>query len=155
TIESPRPGYTHFLLLRGEPGIGKTRMIEELSLEAYNRGWTVAWSRSYEQESAVPYRPWTEILRALLQNDPTFSALLTASTIETGQTQDTESAQGTIPTGRHPLKLDQLSALLPELATHFHSAHPSAGISHEQKRLHLWEATLNLLTTLSKFQPLL
>ncbi len=51
----------------GEPGIGKTRLAEELSLAAYTRDWAVAWSRSYEQEGTIPYRPWTEFLRTLLQ----------------------------------------------------------------------------------------
>src|SRR5205085_4423171 len=58
----------HVLLLMGEAGIGKTRLAEELSHEAHTRGWAVAWTRAYEQEGAVPYRPWMELLRMLLKN---------------------------------------------------------------------------------------
>ena len=61
----------HVLLLMGEAGIGKTRLAEELSHEANTRGWEVAWTRSYEQEGTVPYRPWIELLRTLLQHVPT------------------------------------------------------------------------------------
>src|SRR5207244_5590946 len=32
----------HFLLLTGEAGIGNTRLVGELSMEAYTRGWLVA-----------------------------------------------------------------------------------------------------------------
>jgi DNA-binding SARP family transcriptional activator len=129
--EMSRSSPGHFMLLIGEPGIGKTRMAEELGLEAYNCGWTVAWSRSYEQESAIPYHPWTEILRTLLE-------------------------QGQAPAQNlSPLKLDQLCALLPELADYIHPAQPSPGVSPEHRRLHLWETILGLLTTISKFHPLL
>jgi DNA-binding SARP family transcriptional activator len=156
TTDSAQPEHTHFLLLRGEPGIGKTRMTEELSLEAYNRGWTVAWSRSYEQESAIPYHCWTELLRTLLQSDSTFFELVTTSArAGAGRGQAPLLQAPAKNQSGHLLKLDQLSALLPELADHIHPARPSSGVSHEQKRLHLWEAILGLLSTLSKFHPLL
>ena len=137
----------HFLLLRGEAGIGKTRLAEELSLEAYTRGWAVAWSRSYEQERAIPYRPWTEVLRVLLHGTATFSELVNSVTTS-------GSAGAPSPSS---VKLERLSALLPELA--IDAAQPAmrspAPLPHEQERLHLWEAALGLLGTLSKIHPLL
>src|ERR1051326_7301776 len=51
------------VILMGEVGIGKTRLAEEVSREAQRRGWNVLWSRVYSQESGVPYRLWTEMLR--------------------------------------------------------------------------------------------
>ncbi len=144
-MASSRPKHRHFLLLKGEIGIGKTRLAEELSLEAYERGWTVAWSRSYEQEGTIPYRPWTELLRTLL---PSTAALA-------------EVAQMAAPPGdtnaQHPLKLERLSVLLPELAQFTTTPHTrsSLPIPYEQERLHLWEATLGLLGIFSKSQPLL
>lgn len=61
----PESQYSHFLLFTGEPGIGKTRLAEELSVEAFTRGWTVAWSKTNEQEGTIPYHPWIEVLRTL------------------------------------------------------------------------------------------
>jgi predicted ATPase/DNA-binding SARP family transcriptional activator len=142
-----RPKQPHFLLLRGEAGIGKTRLAEELSIEAYTRGWAVAWSRSYEQERTIPYRPWTELLRTLLHGTAAFSELTSSAAPDSSPSLPTPS----------PFKLERLSALLPELAVHtpFSATRPSPPLSHEQERLHLWEATQGLLGTLSKTHPLL
>ena len=49
------------VILMGDVGIGKTRLAEETGLEAKKRGWAVAWTRAYAQESSIPYRMWVEI----------------------------------------------------------------------------------------------
>ncbi len=136
----------HFLLLMGEPGIGKTRLAEELSIEAYTRGWAVAWSRSYEQERTIPYRPWTELLRTLLHGTSTFTDLVNNASSGDGSVSPTSSS----------FKLERLSALLPELVAHTTlPMRSSPTLLHEQDRLHLWEATLALFGALSKTHPLL
>ncbi len=142
---SSRPKHMHFLLLKGEIGIGKTRLAEELSLEAYERGWTVAWSRSYEQEGTIPYRPWTELLRTLLPGTAELAEVVQRAALPGGAN------------AQHPLKLERLSILLPELAQYTATSHTrsSLPIPYEQERLHLWEATLGLLGIFSKSQPLL
>ncbi len=58
------------MVVMGEAGIGKTRLAEETSREAHERGWAVTWSRSYAQESTIPYRLWIEIMRGLINSDP-------------------------------------------------------------------------------------
>ncbi len=139
-VTSSRARQPHLLLLIGEPGIGKTRLAEELSLEAYTRDWAVAWSRSYEQEGTLPYRPWTELLRTLLQGAKTLEELVHT----TG-----------VPPHLAPFKLERLGTLLPELASATPAARLAIPLPHEQERLHLWEATLGLLDTLSAINPLL
>jgi len=58
------------MVLMGEAGIGKTRLAEETSRDAHEHGWAVAWSRSYAQESTIPYRLWIEVLRSSIHSDP-------------------------------------------------------------------------------------
>ncbi|XYH94189.1 ATP-binding protein [Sorangium sp. So ce1128] len=53
-------------LVAGEPGIGKTRLLEELAERASARGFAVAWGRGWELGQAPSFWPWLEILRALL-----------------------------------------------------------------------------------------
>ncbi|MFL5629155.1 MAG: DUF6788 family protein [Ktedonobacteraceae bacterium] len=136
------------LLLMGDAGIGKTRLAEELSHEAKTNGWAVAWTRAYEQEGAVPYRPWIELLRTLLKQVPVDVLIENAGVRSKEET----------PTSIHytPTILERLCTLLPEvrdLLPHNGRIYPQ--LSAEQERLHLWEATLGLLDTLSKIRPLL
>jgi len=49
-------------LVVGEPGIGKTRLAEEVAALAGKRGLTVAWGRAWETGGAPPFYPWIEVL---------------------------------------------------------------------------------------------
>jgi DNA-binding SARP family transcriptional activator len=142
----------HFLLLMGEAGIGKTRIAEELSLEANAQGWSVAWGHAYEQESAIPFRPWIEALRTMLQDAPLeflFSNDEPSFSAPPDNRTETKHYASSLKEKRA-----KLSALLPELAvydtlTETHNATISP-MSPAQERLHLWEAILALLTALSR-----
>jgi DNA-binding SARP family transcriptional activator len=121
------------LLLVGEAGIGKTRLAEELSRAAQNAGWAVAWSRVYSQESSVPYRQWTEVLRSAMAH---------------GLWQRQEIA-------KNRALYQPLCSLLPELQDLFGKNPAPASLSPEQEQLRLWEAALQLLITISERTPLL
>ncbi|HEV8634284.1 MAG TPA: AAA family ATPase [Chloroflexota bacterium] len=51
------------VLVAGEPGIGKTRLVAELAHQAGADGWLVLVGRAYDAEAAPPYRPIVEALR--------------------------------------------------------------------------------------------
>src|SRR5207248_3872196 len=121
------------MVLLGEAGIGKTRLAEETSRDAQERGWVVAWSRSYAQESTIPYRLWIEILRSLINNDP-------------WQKQELH---------KHPLLLTRLSALLPELYMPLPDGASPVRQSYEQEQQSLWEAILELFKLSIERTPLL
>lgn len=59
-------GQGKLLMLVGEPGIGKTRIAEELATTAVQKGADVLWGRCREERGAPPLWPWTQIMRALL-----------------------------------------------------------------------------------------
>jgi predicted ATPase len=52
-------------MLKGESGVGKTRLLAELSEEARRRGCTVFEASAYEAEAGRPYGPWIDALRRL------------------------------------------------------------------------------------------
>ncbi len=60
-------GQPRVLLLVGEPGIGKTRISEELTTYARLRGARVFWGRCHEGEGAPPFWPWVQIVRSFVQ----------------------------------------------------------------------------------------
>ncbi len=57
-------GSAGLVMVVGEPGIGKTRLVEELGAYASVRGARVCWGHSYEAEVGVPYLPFVEAFRA-------------------------------------------------------------------------------------------
>ena len=54
--------------LTGEPGIGKTRLTEQVAAEAREIGSAVCWGFATQAEGAPPYWPWLQILRSLVQD---------------------------------------------------------------------------------------
>jgi len=53
------------LLLTGEPGLGKSRLLDELRDQVRERGGTVLEGRAFEAEAGRPYGPWIDALRQL------------------------------------------------------------------------------------------
>jgi predicted ATPase len=61
-------GHGRLVLLSGEPGIGKTRLAEEISNDASARGMRVLWGRCWEGGGAPAYWPLIQILRACVDD---------------------------------------------------------------------------------------
>jgi DNA-binding SARP family transcriptional activator len=57
---------TRVVLVEGEPGIGKTRLLEEVAGEAVARGTAVLWGRAFEGGAAPAFWPWLPPLRTLV-----------------------------------------------------------------------------------------
>ncbi|MFN2568662.1 MAG: AAA family ATPase [Candidatus Dormibacteria bacterium] len=57
-------GCPRVVLCRGEPGIGKTRLAEELAALAIAKGVSAVWGRAGDSEVTPPFWPWRQLLRA-------------------------------------------------------------------------------------------
>jgi DNA-binding SARP family transcriptional activator len=114
-------GHPNLVLVAGEPGVGKTRLVEELASDVARRGAVVGRARSYLSEGELGYGVVTDWLRT-----PEISATLTRAS----------AADRT-----------ELARLLPELAGH---APPPAGPAGEGGRLRLFEAIERTLASINR-----
>ena len=64
-LDGAAEGQLLVFLLKGESGVGKTRLLAELSEEAQRRGCMVLEGAAYEAEGGRPYGPWIDALRRL------------------------------------------------------------------------------------------
>ncbi len=63
-LEDALVGDPRLVVCYGEPGIGKTRLAEELAARSIAKGVPVAWGRAVDHDGAPPYWPWRQLLRA-------------------------------------------------------------------------------------------
>jgi hypothetical protein len=63
-LETARSGHGSLVLISGEPGIGKSRLIEALADSARDRGCSVLLGRCWDGGGAPAYWPWVQVVRA-------------------------------------------------------------------------------------------
>ncbi len=63
-IDAVVGGEGRAMLLAGEPGAGKTRLAQEVSLRARNGSFIIGAGRCYEPEQTVPYYPFLDAVSA-------------------------------------------------------------------------------------------
>lgn len=64
-LDEAASGSPRVVVCTGEPGIGKTRLAEELTDSARRQSISVAWGFADDTAGTPPYWPWQQVLRAL------------------------------------------------------------------------------------------
>jgi DNA-binding SARP family transcriptional activator/tetratricopeptide (TPR) repeat protein len=112
--QQAQAGESHFLLIRGEAGIGKTRLLEELTQWAALQGAVVTQTRAYVAYDHLAYTP----LAAWLRSDALRPGL---DKLE-------------------PVWLSELARLLPELLTQHPQLSPPPPLADSWQRQRFYEA---------------
>lgn len=120
------------VLIEGEAGVGKTRLVRELANRLQWQGVRVLWGRCYEFERHLPYQPLAEALRSVL---PAMSAA---------------------ELGRFPVwVLAEVSRLVPELAERRPGIPLAATIGLDEERAHLFDGVARFVAGLSAHEAVL
>jgi AAA ATPase domain len=105
-------------MLSGEPGVGKTRLIQEIAERARATGWLVLLGHAYDSEGMPPYLPFVEALSDYVRGLPTADLVAEAGDLT-----------------------DQLALLLPEVSRrHVADDHDGENLDPEARRYHLFES---------------
>jgi DNA-binding SARP family transcriptional activator len=124
-------GRGRLFLLVGEPGIGKSRLAEELIARARVRGARVLVGRCWEAGGAPAYWPWVQSLRAYVRE------------VEPNHLRD-QLGSGAV----------DLAQLLPELRELFLDLGEPPVLEAESARFRLFEAVTSFLIAVSHARPL-
>ncbi|MGH2398152.1 MAG: ATP-binding protein, partial [bacterium] len=129
SLESMLSGRGHVVLAAGEPGIGKTRLAQELLVYARLRGCLAVIGRCFEQEVTIPYLPIAEALRAMCR----------------------EIADDQLQTmiGAHAAELVKL---VPDLGLRMRDLRPSPPLEPDQERLRLFEHVTAFLSAAARIR---
>ena len=127
-------------LISGEPGIGKTRLADELAREAASRGMRVVWGRCWEGGGAPAYWPWIQVIRGCISS---------ADLAQRRCVLESEHASSIVET---------VAQIVPEL----YASAPRAikppvtpRLDPEQARFRLFDSVATLLKDFARLQPLL
>jgi len=123
-------GHGALVMIGGEPGVGKTRLAEELMAEARQRGMTALIGHCYEMEGAPPYIPYVEILETAARMFPP----------ETMRETLGDSAP-------------EVAKLMPELRRLFPDIPSSPELPSEQERRYLFNGMRDFIARTGRNQP--
>jgi predicted ATPase len=126
-LEAAARGSSAILLLSGEPGVGKTRLIVELTDRAKAAAWSVLVGHAYDSEGMPPYLPFIEAL-----SDYVRSMSMTDLMAQLGDT------------------VGQLALLLPDVRRHFHDQDTRGATDPESRRYELFEGISDFLGSIAR-----
>ena len=131
-LEAAIRGQGGLVLVAGEPGVGKTRLVSELAIDTADRGLQVLTGCAYETEGMPPYLPFIEALNQRLR----------------GRTQEElrEDLGETAP---------YVAKLLPELRQCLPDVREPPALDPQAEHYRLFEGVTDFLINLAARTPLL
>src|SRR6266700_4619644 len=153
-------GNGSLVLVAGEPGIGKTRLAEQVAAEAASRGVVAVWGRAWEGGGAPPFWPWVQVFRQLFRQAAHSGAQAGGLGVALGlgvSGRGRGRGDGGGPSASGPLDPGVAAAvrLVPELAERVAEPAELAALGPKEARFWLFDGAATLLAMASETQPLL
>lgn len=126
-LHTVQQGVGQVVLLAGEVGVGKSRLVAELRTQATLARWLILTGHCFERDALFPYAPLIDALRA-------FVGPLPAATLH----------------DRFGLSAAELVKLLPELALVIADLHATPVLDPEAEKRRLFAALLQFLVRLTQ-----
>lgn len=127
-LQTATKAHSRVVLISGEPGIGKTRLLHDFAMQ-HQKGCLLLFGSGDRGEELLPYHPIVEALRG---------------------------AAHLVPASLSPAWLSELTRLLPEVARLVPDLPPPISLSGEEAHIRLFEALSQFLSALSAdFGPVL
>ena len=153
TVALDRQFGARALTISGEMGVGKSRLLAEMFVEARARGFRVLDGRAYESGAMFPYLPFIEALRPVLRTSNP-KQLRRYMGLEAEGIESSLSITNPISIMGTPL-VTALSSLFPELPGMVQVAVSSEVLSPDQVKFRLFDAIATLLERMAMDRPLL
>lgn len=149
------PAGAHALLISGEVGVGKTRLLAALCQEARERDFRVLEVSAYEAGRMLPYLPFSEALRSLIRS-LTLGQLRRYIRLSPSEGEDMRQDEtGVIALSGAPF-VTALARLFPDLPALLDiNPSPAEILSPEQEKFRLFDAVATLLERAADDQPIL
>lgn len=125
-------GQGRLFLIGGHPGIGKSRLADELAASNRSHGARVVWGRCWEAGGAPAYWPWVQAMRGYLRD------------------VDPEILRAQLGPGA-PF----VAQLIPEIRERVRDLPEPPSLDPETARFRLFDATATFLTRAASGQPLI
>jgi DNA-binding CsgD family transcriptional regulator len=130
-LDTALSGHGQIVMLAGDPGIGKTRIVQEMSTIADARNAEVFLGHCYEGEGAPPYWPWLQIIRSHIDQS------------------DAESLQASMGSGA-----EAIGEIVPELISKLPELGSPPTIDPNAARFRLFDSITTYLKNVSADTPL-
>lgn len=131
-LDEASAGSGRLILIGGEPGVGKSRLADELASHAREREFEALWGRGWEDAGAPPYWPWVQALRSHIRN---------------AEPADLRRQLGE--------GASDVAQMLPDLRSILPDVPPPSGSESESARFQLFDSATTFLRNAAETRPLL
>lgn len=130
-VEDTLSGHGRLMMITGDPGVGKTRLVTEVAAYAALRGFQVLRGWCHEESGAPAYWPWVQAVRSYVRD------------------RDAEELRTQMGAGA-----TYISDILPEVRERLPNLAPSSAVEASQGQFLLFDSIANFLRRASSHQPL-